>query len=182
MVTISLRANFKSLGPKLGAKVKAASSEISRLEPLKLKATFDTDGKYPVELAGEPFELEPGDVTFIYQGPEGIEVLVEDGIFAGLDTTIDHDLELEGLARDFVRHVQNLRKDRQLNIEDRISLRYRADDKIHEAVTTWQEYIKGETLAVQMQAVDDLDSQKGKEIKLAGQNAVIDLERIEVRD
>ncbi len=178
MVTITAKANFKALGPKLGAEVKTAASKIAELDPLKLKSAFDSDGKYSIEVAGESFDLEPGDVSFFYQGPEGMEVLVEDNIFVGLDTTIDHDLELEGLARDFVRHVQNLRKDRQLNIEDRISLRYSAGEKIFEAITTWQDYIRGEVLAIQMQAVENLD--QGKEIKVAGQKAIIDLAKAEV--
>ncbi len=176
LITTTVRANFKTLGARLGPKMKAAAAAIQASDPAALRAAFDAKLPYTLDVDGETVELTEGDVMFSHQGPDGLEVVLEEGFFIGLVTELTPELEREGLARDFVRQVQNLRKERDLAIEDRIQLRYQAPDEVAAAILEWAEYIQGETLAVSI-SKEKFDPSEGKNIKLAGSNILIDLKK-----
>ncbi len=177
-ITTLLKPNRKALGPRLGKLMRAATDAIPGLEASSLRSAFDAGENYLLFVDGTAVSLEPGDVFFSHQGLEGLEVVLQDDTFVGLDTAITPELAREGLARDFVRHVQNLRKERELNIEDRILLRYKAGADVRRAVEEWADYIKDETLAVRFDEDASLARGPAKEIKLAGDEVLVDLARV----
>jgi isoleucyl-tRNA synthetase len=78
---------------------------------------------------------------------------MDDGLFVvAVDTTLTDDLRLEGIARDLVRHLQNARKEAGLDISDRITLRYQANERARAAIESHGEWIAGEVLAVELEA------------------------------
>jgi isoleucyl-tRNA synthetase len=94
--------------------------------------------------------LQPDEVIVQAIPREGLIVAGENGIVVGLDTTLDDALIAEGLAREVVRRVNDLRKAAGLNVSDRIQLAYTASDRLRRAIADFADYIKGETLCVML--------------------------------
>ena len=174
-VTTTIRPNKKALGPKLGKQMMAAVRALEALDTAEVLAAFGKGEAVHLSVGGEAVAIEAGDVFLNHEGPDGLAVAVEDQTFVGLDTRITDDLAREGLARDFVRQVQNLRKECDLNIEDRISLRYQAGEKASAAVIEWADYIQGETLATSMSADGALEGTDAKQVKLSDEKVWISL-------
>jgi isoleucyl-tRNA synthetase len=108
--------------------------------------------------------------------PEGLAAAEASGVTLLLHTEVTPDLRAEGWARDTVRHVQQLRKEIDLNIEDRIHLRYATEAaELAQAVETWRDYIMAETLALSM--ASDLGTGSEKAIEVGGAGLRIQIER-----
>ena len=177
LVSTTIKPNFKALGPRHGAAMKAVAGAVLTLDPAAVQQGLAEAGSYSFELAdGKTVVLEPADVELVHKAPEHLVFAKEEQAFVALDTSITPELAREGMARDFVRHVQNLRKERGLNIEDRIQLRY-AGEALDEAILSWIDYIKNETLAVELTADPNLNETAAKSIKIAGKAIFIDLNK-----
>jgi isoleucyl-tRNA synthetase len=176
-VTTTLKPNKKALGPKLGKRMGAAVAALESLDPAAVTRAFSAGEPIHLNLDGEVLALEPGDLFLNHQGPEGLAVAIEDQTFVGLSTELTPALVREGLARDFVRQVQSLRKERELDISDRIHLRYLAGEKFQQAVAEWTEYIQAETLALALAVDAGLSDGQAKPIQIAGEKVWLDLER-----
>jgi len=109
---------------------------------------FIQQGEIELSLANEVVVLNKDDLILERQEKAGLAVVTDNDITVALDTTITPELRREGLVRDFIRHVQTLRKEADFRVEDRIRITYTAPDDLREAVTTHLEYFKNETLAV----------------------------------
>jgi len=179
LVTRTVRPAFKVLGPKVGKDMKAIQAALGGADADEVAAAVRTEDGYRLELPdGRAVRLAAEDVEIATHGPEGVVVIVDGEAFAGLDTAITAELRREGLARDFVRVVQNQRKKQDLEITDRIRLRYQAADEIAAAVTEWQEYIARETLAVEITADAGLDAAAAAATaKVGGTPVILGLER-----
>ncbi len=105
-----------------------------------------------IQLDGKHYEIQPDEVEVHSHAMAGYEVASEGAYLAALVTTLTPELEHEGLAREFVRRVQSLRKDSGLDISDRICMRYQASPKLDEAIQNFREYIMSETLAVELES------------------------------
>ena len=92
-------------------------------------------------------DLSPDELEVERVDADGLSVTSDFGCTVAIDTTVTRDLLLEGLMRDFVRHVQNLRKEADFNVDDRITLYYEADGDLAEAIDTHADYIRTETLS-----------------------------------
>jgi len=151
-VTYSLNPLPKQLGQKHGArfpKIKAAL--LSGDQTVLARALLSNEG-VAVEVDGEPITVLPGEVEVRQNARGGYVVAEEGGYLAALKTDLTPELEREGLAREFVRRVQDLRKSAGLDISDRIVARYTASPRLAEAVTACADYIKDETLCVDLAA------------------------------
>ena len=104
-----------------------------------------------INLDGEDVELSPEEVLVEVFPAEGLAVATEKGITVAVDTVITKELRLEGLAREFVRRVQDLRKQADFNISDRIEVYYQASEDLSVAAKVHREYIMNEVLAVLME-------------------------------
>jgi isoleucyl-tRNA synthetase len=123
---------------------------------------------------GEPVEILPEEVEVRAQARAGYAVASEGAYLAALVTELTPELEQEGLARELVRRVQDLRKQAEFDIADRIVLYYQASPKLTEAIGKYKEYIMGETLSVVLKANEApaglpsaTDSFDGEEITVA---------------
>jgi isoleucyl-tRNA synthetase len=122
VLRFELVPNFKTLGPRLGPAVKGVRAALASLDAAAVAASIEDGGTVTVDLPEGPAELGPGDVDLRVQGQAGFAVSREGGEVVALDLRIDDDLRRRGLAREVVRHVQDLRKTRGLEVSDRIRL------------------------------------------------------------
>jgi isoleucyl-tRNA synthetase len=145
LVSYSAKPKFGSLGPKLGDKAKLAAERIKSLsekEILELK----NKGSLDLQLNGSIVQLTDQDVEIVASALEGYSAETEAGYQVALDLKITAELEDEGLARDLVNRVQNLRKEAGFEVTDRIKLYLQTDDRVKKAVQRFTDYIRNETL------------------------------------
>jgi isoleucyl-tRNA synthetase len=147
-------ANFKIIGPKFGKQVNAVAKRIKEMTSAEV-VQLDQKGTFITEVNGSPVTIVREDVTIAAQSIEGWLVETAEGLTVALDTTLTPELVNEGLAREFVNRVQNMRKDAGLSVTDRIRIHFESSDKVSAAITRMSDYIKSETLATQVQAGRD---------------------------
>lgn len=147
LVKYAYKPNLKTLGPKYGKLLNALRTKLPELGDAVL-APLRRGQNLTVELEGQSVELTPDDV--LVSTEQAAEWVCSDdaGIQIAISTVLTPELIREGMSRDFVRQVQQLRKDTNLNITDRIRIHYHSEDNTVQAmVAEWGDYIKGETLA-----------------------------------
>jgi len=150
-----IKPNFRELGKKFGKKMKAISSAVNTFGQEEIRKV-ESAGKYELEIDGEQLELSLTDFEITSADIPGWLVATENGLTVALDITIPDELKKEGLARDFVNRIQNLRKDNGLEVQDKIEISYFTEDSfITESVKANSEYIKKETQAFQINLEDD---------------------------
>ena len=146
LVEYKAKANFKVLGRRLGKDMKAAAARIEELSPREIQSILEGNTLY-VDLPHLQLELSSESVLVQRFEKENLKVLNEGALTVALDPEITGELKQEGLVRDILRSVQNLRKDRDLDVTDRIRLFLNAGDEVREAVEAFKEYLTSETLA-----------------------------------
>lgn len=149
LVKLSCKANFRALGKKVGKQMKEVSNEILKFGKKEI-SQLEKDGKIVITIDNNNIELTTEDILIERSEKEGLSVINEGTLTLALDTNLTKDLIEEGVARQFIRHIQNLRKDKDLNVSDRIIIFYQSPKNIEEALNNWQDIIKQETLAVEM--------------------------------
>ncbi|MBT8265764.1 MAG: isoleucine--tRNA ligase [Bacteroidia bacterium] len=152
-----IKPNFKVLGPKFGKDMKLISSEINGLSAQDIK-NFEQNGVFDVVISGKNITLYLDDVEITSQDIEGWLVANEGALTVALDVTITEDLRREGIARELVNRIQNLRKDSGFEVTDRIDVKLQKDDDIVKAVNTNLEYIKTETLTEELEIMDKVNN------------------------
>ena len=142
-----IKPNFRTLGVKFGAQLKVITPKINSLIQTDI-AQFESDGFFNIEIEGEMIELQLTDVEISSQDIPGWLVASEDGLTVALDINLTDVLKKEGLSRDIVNRIQNLRKDQNLEVQDKIDILYSTHDKlIKEAMEVHQQSIQQETQA-----------------------------------
>ena len=142
-----IKPDFKKLGPKFGKNMKAAAQALTSLEQSQI-AQFEKDGKIALTLNGEEAVVELADVEVISEDIPGWLVANEGNITVALDITITDDLRKEGIARELVNRIQNVRKSKDFNITDRIVVKITPDEHVNDAVAQFKDYIAKQVLAV----------------------------------
>ena len=142
-----IKPDFKKLGPKFGKNMKAAAQTLTSLEQSQI-AQFEKDGKIALTLNGEEAVVELADVEVISEDIPGWLVANEGNITVALDITITDDLRKEGIARELVNRIQNVRKSKDFNITDRIVVKITPDEHVNDAVAQFKDYIAKQVLAV----------------------------------
>ncbi|MDX1438741.1 MAG: class I tRNA ligase family protein, partial [Rubricoccaceae bacterium] len=173
----SAKPNFKALGKKLGPLMKAANAAIRELD-LDAITNYEQQGGLTLELNGQSVELEAGDLEIISEGIEGQLVKQEGGVTVALDTTISDDLRAEGLAREFINRVQNLRKSADFDVSDRIVITFAAPDAEADAVIHHADVIRTETLALELDRSNSPEGEMVQTVDLGGAPVTIGLSRI----
>ena len=139
-----VKPNFQVLGKTLGPKMKELQGIISKLTSNEI-ATIAESG-LTVKLAGEDFELNSENTLISIKQKEGYASTSNNRTIVVLDTELTEDLILEGLAREFVRKVQSLRKEADFVITDHIKVYYNGTDKVEKMLTSYKDYVMGEVL------------------------------------
>ena len=132
------KANFKTLGKKCGPKMKAVAAAIAAMKAFAGSATV------------EGVEITEEDVLVLRSPKDGLVVVSEGAVVVGLETALTPELVAEGNAREFVSHVQNMRKEADFEVTQRIRVMVETDDELKAALQTHIEYVKGETLTVEL--------------------------------
>ncbi|ANH59489.1 isoleucine--tRNA ligase [Dokdonia donghaensis] len=150
-----IKPNFKVLGPRFGKDMKLVASKINSLQAEDI-AKIEQDGELTVEINGENTILQAGDVEITSQDIEGWLVASNSGVTVALDVTISDELKKEGVARELVNRIQNLRKDSGFEVTDRIHIQLQDEPAIAQTVAANADYIKAETLADTLEIVPTL--------------------------
>ena len=154
------KANFKMLGPRIGKDMKEVAALIAKFEAPVISSLLAGE-KLVLDLSsGEKLEITKDDVLIFRKEKEGLTVATEKDITVALDTTIDTALEEEGFAREIVSKIQNLRRDMDFQVADRIDIKYSIPEKYASALANFENYIKTETLAVTLSKISD-NSEEG---------------------
>lgn len=156
-MNFNLKPNFKVLGPKLGKNVNEFGKVLRGLEAHELVAKLEAGESMTVEVAGADFEFTKEEVLVNIESKPGFNVAMENNLFAILDTTLTDDLVKEGLAREFISKVQQMRKASGFEVLDNINIYFNGDDEVAGAVADFEDYIKSETLSVAISRVEDAD-------------------------
>jgi isoleucyl-tRNA synthetase len=149
LVSRRAKPNFKQLGPRFGKMMGTLGDIIKNWDNDEIDK-LEKDGKIQVFIEGQEAFIHTDDVEFIEENATNLSVGKDGDLTVALNLEITPELEREGLAREFVNRVQNLRKESKLDVMDRIEIYYTAPEKIHQAALELSEYIKAETLAVQI--------------------------------
>lgn len=151
--------NAKLLGPKYGKDVQKIIQEAKT-------GKFKKEKSGKIKVAG--FTLEPEEIELAYRGKEGVDIESEEGVVVNLDLTITEDLYKEGLMREVVRAVQDLRKDAGYEVSDHIQLLVKAEGKLEEAITEFADEIREETLADELHQSGNLEWDREKDFNMEG--------------
>jgi isoleucyl-tRNA synthetase len=151
-VSYSLNPLPKQLGQKYGSRFPALRQALMALQPEPAALKLLQGESIEVTAGGETYSILPEEVEVRAQAREGYAVASEGAYLAALVTDLTPELVREGLAREFVRRVQDLRKQAELDISDRIQLYYTASPNLAEAVEDFRDYIMNETLSRQLTA------------------------------
>lgn len=171
------KPNFPVLGKKAGRHMKALAAAIAALDSAALTA-FETEGSLAVVVEGETFTLEPEDLLVSRIGISGWQVESEDGLTVALDTQLTDTLIAEGLARELVNRIQNMRKEADFEVTDRIDVFFEGDETLKRALESQEEYICGETLAVHLSFTTPQTYDFRKEWDISGYPCIITITRI----
>ena len=155
-----IKPNFRTLGPKFGKQMKDIAAVINDFTQQDIQA-FERQGTKEITLAGQTLTLDLTDVEITSQDIEGWLVASSStGLVVALDATITDELRAEGIARELVNRIQNLRKDTGLEVTDRIRIRLQHQDTLEQAVRANEAYIKAETLANEILFADTLQGEE----------------------
>lgn len=172
LVEIQVKANFRLLGKRFGPRMKEAAAIIAGWGTAEIEMLEHGE---MIEVLDVHVKLE--DILIQRTEREGLRVITEHGFTVALDAELDDELLREGIARELINRVQNLRKDSGLDVSDRIELKVHGDDVMHQVITEHGERIARETLAL---SLDLSDSAEGlSEINLNDLKAAIGLRRME---
>jgi isoleucyl-tRNA synthetase len=152
LFTYRLLPNNKVLGPRFGRRFPAVRAALAELDAGAVLRRLEANLPIQLEVDGEAVELAGEDILVQTNPREGLAVASDRGVTVGIDTVLTSELFTEGLARDVIRRVQNLRKAAGFNLDDRIITTYQADETLASAIEAWRETIASETLSVALDA------------------------------
>jgi isoleucyl-tRNA synthetase len=158
-----IKPNFKTLGKKLGKLMKAVQDRIGEMTQEDI-ATIEKNNLFSYEVEGEKVELNLDDVVISSEDLEGWLVANDGDLTVALDVNLTDELKAEGIARELVNRIQNIRKDSDFEVTDRVKLTLQSSDYISEAVAKFSTYICNEVLATELKVVDGADF--GQEVEL----------------
>ena len=153
----NVKPNLPVLGKKLGPKMKGVVAAINSWGQEEI-AQIEKNGSFPMTVDGETVELLLEEVLISSQDIPGWSVATDQGLTVALDVTLTEALRQEGIARDLVNRVQNLRKDMGLEVQDKIHIKVqKLDELVNAALTNFASYIQTETQALTLELLDNLD-------------------------
>ena len=171
-MNFEVKPNFKVCGKLLGSNIKVFQEKLTNLTDDEINS-LENGKNITIEINSNELVVTPDMVELRVSSKDGFNASHEGNLFIILNTKLDDKLIEEGIARELVSKVQNLRKESNFNIVDRINLYYEADDFVKQSIIDFEEFIKKETLSINIEAANNLD----KEIDLNGHNTKIKIER-----
>ena len=176
IVSKTAKANFKSIGPKFGKMVKSVAAAITELDGNQIKILEEGKSIF-LNIADSKIEISQSDVEIISSEIKGWVVESEAGVTVAIDAELNDELISEGLAREFVNRIQNMRKDAEFEVIDKIKIFYKASGEIFHAVSIHKDYIASETLAIQILQSEISNGGFNQEWKIGEQGCLIKIEK-----
>ena len=167
-----IKPNFKVVGKMFGKDIKAYQALLENLSDEE-KNKLNNKESITVKFLDNDLEINADMVDIRINAKEGFDVAMDSNDFIILDTKLSEDLILEGLARELVSKVQNLRKLKDFDIQDRIKLYISGDSDIDKCLSTYEEFIKNETLTLEI-----LKESNGEAYDINDHETYLDVERV----
>ena len=171
-MNFEVKPNFKVCGKLLGSNIKVFQEKLTNLTDDEINS-LENGKNITIEINSEELVVTPDMVELRVSSKDGFNASHEGNLFIILNTKLDDKLIEEGIARELVSKVQNLRKESNFNIIDRINLYYQSDELVEQSINDFEEFIKKETLAISIEKSENVD----KELDLNGHNIKIKIER-----
>ena len=171
-----IKPNFKTLGPKYGKYMKQISTLIAAMEQSDI-FEFEKNGRYQLNIGTESIDLSLEDVEILSEDIPGWLVANEGRLTVALDINVTKELKEEGIARELINRIQNLRKESNFDVTDKITLAIGRHKEINEAVENFSQYIASQVLAEHIELTDEKDN-KAKDIEIDDIHTFIKIERI----
>lgn len=173
-----IKPNFKTLGPKYGKMMKQIAGAVAQFSQEQI-AELEKAESYALQLNEEAIELSIADVEIMTEDIPGWLVATEGGMTIALDINLSEDLKQEGIAREFINKIQNLRKESNFEVTDRIYIKIEKHDFYNQAVENFRDYISNQTLGESLELVDELDAATACKVEIDQEvEAVIQLQKI----
>ncbi len=151
-----LKPNFKLLGPRYGKVINAVAQEIKKLSNKEIEI-LENEGHITLVVQNEEVLISIDDVEINYKDIEGLSVATDGKQTIALDLNLDEKLIEEGITREIVNRIQNIRKNQGFDVTDKIEINLKKTPKLEQALKSNLEYIKGETLAIKLYFSENLD-------------------------
>lgn len=171
-MNFEVKPNFKVCGKLLGSNIKVFQEKLTNLTDDEINS-LENGKNITIEINSEELVVTQDMVELRVSSKDGFNASHEGNLFIILNTKLDDKLIEEGIARELVSKVQNLRKESNFNIIDRINLYYQSDELVEQSINDFEEFIKKETLAISIEKSENVD----KELDLNGHNIKIKIER-----
>ena len=178
VVQRSAKPNFSALGPRLGALMKPVNQAVRQLDDDAINTYLET-GSLALEVEGKTVELGEGDLEIQSEGIAGWEVGQQAGVTVALDTQISDELLAEGLARESVKRIQNLRKDADFDVTDRIAVAYHGSEQISQSITRYADWIRNETLALELHEANQPAGEAVATFEIGDETLTVAVRRVE---
>jgi isoleucyl-tRNA synthetase len=160
-----VKPDFKTLGPRYGRMMKDISKAISELSRKEI-ADFESTGSHKMVIDGKEITLTTADVEIISEDIPGWQVANEGKLTVALDITVTDELRYEGIAREFVNRIQNIRKESGFDVTDKITVLIEDHDLIREAINRHASYIGSQTLATKVAVVNNFTDDNVREVEI----------------
>tara|TARA_Y100001968_G_scaffold93066_1_gene83652 strand:+ start:1628 stop:4945 length:3318 start_codon:yes stop_codon:yes gene_type:complete len=176
IVSYDIKPNFSLLGQKFGNNMKDIIKIITDLEPQKVVEKIRYNKSIYIEYGGEQYSIDPDEIL-VDEQPRGDYSIVSNRTFTvGVYTVLSESLIKEGIVRDMVRHIQNIRKEMNFNVEDRIDIFISGSDKINDALIDNKLYFLNEVLGVSFND-ESIKFNNSKNIKSSGEDVLISIKK-----
>jgi isoleucyl-tRNA synthetase len=176
IVRKSAKANFKSIGPKFGKKVNPVANAIKELGQKEI-AKLGKGENIKLNIDGEEIFIGKEDVEIVSSQITGWIVESDEDVTVALDTELNDQLIAEGLVREFVNRIQNMRKDAGFEVTDKIKIKFNGSGKIISAVNSSKEYISNETLAENIVSVESFNGSVKQDWNIGEYKCSIQIEK-----
>ncbi len=145
-MNLEIKPNFKEVGKLFGSKINSFKKELENLSEENI-SKINSGNSIEIDLDGESVIVTPEMIEVRVSAKSGFTVGTENNNFVVLNTDLTQELINEGIAREFISKIQNIRKEIDLDVADRIIIKYNSEEAVIEALSSFEEYIKNETLA-----------------------------------
>lgn len=179
LVHKSAKANFKTIGPKFGKNVKAVAEKIKNFTSTEI-SLIEKGDSVSVEINGESLTVSKDDVEILSEQISGWIVESETGVTVAVDTHLTPELISEGLAREFVNRIQNMRKDAGFQVTDKINIAFSGNSDFKTAINSFTKYIAVETLAEKIETKVEFNGGFVQDWKIGEDEIKIKIEKVSI--
>ncbi|MDI3533749.1 MAG: isoleucyl-tRNA synthetase [Thermosediminibacterales bacterium] len=176
-LSYTIKPRYDMLGPKYGKLMPQIAKTLATADSVKLMEELETNGVINLELDGETVAIEKSELDIKVQDREGFSAEGDNGYYVILDTTITKELELEGISREIVSKIQNMRKEAGFNVEDKIVLYYYGDETIDKTFEKFGDVIKAETLSLEARKEKPEEADNIKNWNINGHTVLLAVKR-----